>query len=229
VEFSNKPIVFDKIPFELDQAKILEQMHVHGNPQRYEASIREMIEAVKPIARPKAMFKVCCVDKKDHDSLEIDGVRFTSRLIRTNLDPVESVFVCSTTAGTELETIEQPQDVLKRFCLDAIKNTVMFYATDYLKKYLIRHYSLKQLSNLNPGETESFPIDQQRKIFQILGDVEGMIGVRLTENCALVPTKSHTGIYYSTETEFISCRLCTNQRCMGRRAPYDPELAKQYK
>ena len=129
------------------------------------------------------------------------------------------------TVGSEVEA-SRP---MKRFCLDAVLNNVMFEATRYLRSHLERQFSIKQLSNLNPGETESFPIDQQRKIFKILGNVEGMIGVKLTENCALVPTKSHSGIYYSTETEFISCRLCTHQRCSGRRAPYEPELAEQYK
>ncbi len=81
---------------------------------------------------------------------------------------------------------------------------------------------------MNPGEAEAFPIDQQKKLFSILGDVEGMIGVKLTENCAMIPLKSTSGIYFSKETKFIGCLLCTHKRCQGRKAAYNPELAKKY-
>ncbi len=228
MESDSKVVVFKKIPFELQIDQIIKQMHVHGDTRRYEADIKEMIEIAAPVARPKALYKVCCVENRPDETLDIDKVNFNSRLIKEKLGPLETVFVCMTTAGTELEAIQQPADVMKRFCLDAIKNTIMFYATNFLRTYLTEHYKLKQLSNLNPGETASFPIDQQRKIFTILGDVEVMIGVKLSENCALIPTKSHSGVYYSTETEFISCRLCTNPRCLGRRAPYEADLAKKY-
>ena len=229
MDSSDKLVVLKNFPFTLDVDKVLQQMQTRGNPRRMQECAREMIELVQPVARPKALYKVCCVDNKERDSLDIDGVRFASRLVRRNLDPVETVFVCVATVGTEVEDLDPPADVMKRFCLDAVKNRLMFEATAHLRKHLEQHFSLKQLSNLNPGETESFPIEYQKNLFKILGDVEGLIGVKLTDNCALVPTKSHSGIYYSTETEFISCRLCTNRRCSGRRAAYEPELAEQFK
>jgi hypothetical protein len=225
----NKVIILDKVPFELNVEAILKQMRIHGDGKRFEVAIRELIEVVNPVAKPKALIKIVCVDHKTPETLQIDGVEFDSSLLRLNLDPVETAFVCMTTIGTEVEAIELPPEVIKRFCLDAMKNHLLFAATAYLKKFLQDTYQTGTLTNLNPGETASFPITQQRKIFQIIGDVEGYIGVRLSENCALMPTKSHSGIYFSTATEFISCRLCTNKRCQGRRAPYEPELALQFK
>ncbi len=224
----NKVIVLD-VPFKLDIQDILTQMHIHGNTKRFEAPLKELVEIVKPVARPKALIKVVCVDHKTPETLQIDGVEFDSKLVREKLGEVETAFICMTTVGVEVEQIPPPQDVLQRYCLDSLKNTLLFYATGYLKNFLQENYKTGTLTNLNPGETESFPIDQQRKLFQIIGDVEGYIGVTLSENCALLPTKSHSGIYFSTDVEFISCRLCTNQRCSGRRAPYEPELAAQYK
>jgi hypothetical protein len=225
----SKVIVLDKIPFEFNVEAILKQMKIHGDPKRFEVPIRELIDLVIPVAKPKALIKVVCVDHKTPDMLQIDGVEFDSKLVRVNLDPVETAFVCMTTIGTEVEAIEQPKEVMKKFCLDAMKNHLLFAATAYLRKFLQDNYQTGTLTNLNPGETASFPIAQQRKIFQIIGDVEGYIGVHLSENCALIPTKSHSGIYFSTAVEFISCRLCTNKRCQGRRAPYEPELALQFK
>jgi hypothetical protein len=225
----SKVIVLDKIPFEFNVDSILKQMKIHGDPKRFEVPIRELIDIVLPVAKPKALIKVVCVDHKTPETLQIDGVEFDSKLVRVNLDPVETAFVCMTTIGTEVEAIEQPKEVMKKFCLDAMKNHLLFAATAYLRKFLQDNYQTGTLTNLNPGETASFPIAQQRKIFEIIGDVEGYIGVHLSENCALIPTKSHSGIYFSTAVEFISCRLCTNKRCQGRRAPYEPELALQFK
>ncbi|HSW57827.1 MAG TPA: hypothetical protein VLH15_05460 [Dehalococcoidales bacterium] len=225
----NKVIVLDQLPIELEAGTILKQMKIHGDARRFETPLLELFEVLRPLARPKALIKVVCVDHKTPESLQIDGITFDSKLVRLQLDPVETAFVCMTTVGTEVESIEPPRDVIKRFCLDAIKNHLLFIATSGLKKFLQETYQTGTLTNLNPGETDSFPIIEQRKIFQIIGDVEGYIGVRLSENCALIPTKSHSGIYFSTEVEFISCRLCTNQRCQGRRAPYEPELAQRYK
>jgi len=225
----NKVIVLDKIPFEFSVEGILKSTRMHGDPRRFEPGIRSLINIVTPVARPKVLIKVVCVDHKTADTLQIDGVEIDSKLVRVNLDPVETAFVCLTTIGTEVEALEQPKDVMLRFCLDDMKNQLLFAATGYLKKFLQENYQTGTLTNLNPGETASFPIAFQRKIFQIIGDVEGYIGVRLSENCALLPTKSHSGIYFSTAVEFISCRLCTNQRCSGRRAPYEPDLALQFK
>jgi hypothetical protein len=65
---------------------------------------------------------------------------------------------------------------------------------------------------------------EQRKLFRILGDTEAMIGVRLTQSCLMIPSKSVSGVRFATETSFESCQLCPRDRCPGRRARYDPEL-----
>ena len=226
---SDKLVVLDRIPFELDPAKILKHMHVRGNSKRYEEKINELIEVVTPLARPKAVYKIACVENNADDSLEIDKVKFNSLLLKDKLNKAETVFVCVGTCGAEVEEVDLPaNDVMKRFCLDAVKNMIMFSASGYLRNHLIQSYHLDKVSVLNPGETESFPISNLKNLFTILGDVEKSIGVKLTENCAMVPTKSGCGIYYSSETEFVSCRLCPQIRCHGRRAPYEPELTRNY-
>jgi hypothetical protein len=229
MESSNGVVILDKVPFELNIDKIVKQMRLHGDTRRYEENLRELIKIVSPLARPKALYKVGYVNKKEHDSLQVDGVEFSGRLIRDALDKAATVFICVATCGTEVEAIELPaSDVMKRYCLDVIKMGLVFSAIACLREHLMQHFNLKELSHLNPGEIKAFPSTEHRKIFALLGDVEKMIGLKLTENCALVPTKSHSGIYFSSGTHFISCRLCTQQRCQGRRAPYDAELAKQY-
>jgi hypothetical protein len=222
-------VVFKDIPVDLQIDQVMKQMHLHGDPRRFEEAIHDLVEQVRPIARPKAMYKIGCVENKDPDSLEIDGVRFAGRLLRDNLDKVETVFICLATCGTEVEAIKiPPGDVMKAYCLDQIKLTLVISASKYLQDHLARKFGLGELSGLHPGELKQFPIEMQRKLFDILGDVEGKIGVKLTQNCALVPTKSRSGIFFSRETQFISCRMCLMKRCQARRAAYDPQLAAKY-
>jgi hypothetical protein len=221
--------VLDNIPVELDTAAVVKQMKLHGDTKRYEKIINELLEIALPIARPKAVYKVSCIEKKDQDSLEIDGIKFTGKLVRDTLDKVETVFPTVVTSGRELEDIPIPAgDVMRKICLDSIRNQVLFAASNYVRAHLTKCYSLGELSALNPGELEAFPSAQHRLIFALLGDVEGMIGVRLSENCALLPTKSGSSLLFSSDSKFVSCRLCKQFRCTGRRAPFDAELAKQY-
>jgi hypothetical protein len=228
VETHNNVQVLSHIPVNLTAEQVLKQMHLHGNSRRFAEMVDELLQVVIPVARPKAIYKVGCV-KNHTDFIEIEGIRFTSRLLIDNLGKVEFVVICVATCGTEVDAIEIPaNEVMKRYCLDTITLVLVIAASEYLQSELTPRYGLGQISSLNPGELRSFPIEQQRNLFSILGDVGGMIGVRLTENCALVPTKSRSGIYFSSETNFVSCRLCKQPRCQGRKAPYNPELARQY-
>ena len=77
---------------------------------------------------------------------------------------------------------------------------------------------------MSPGSLADWPLEQQRALFAVLGDTEGLIGVRLAESCLMIPTKSVSGMRFPTETSFESCQLCPRAVCPGRRAPYDKGL-----
>ena len=78
------------------------------------------------------------------------------------------------------------------------------------------------------GAADVWPITQQKELFSIFGSVENLIGVRLTDTCLMIPIKSVSGIFFQTETTFETCQLCSRETCIGRRAPYDPDLVKKY-
>jgi hypothetical protein len=82
---------------------------------------------------------------------------------------------------------------------------------------------------MNPGSLESWPITQQKELFSILGNVEDLIGVKLTERYTMIPVKSVSGICFPTEIKFESCQLCPREKCIGRRAAFNPELARKYR
>lgn len=222
--------VLDNIPFNLDLKEVLEQLHMRKVNKDVKNTIQQLIEIVLLIAKPKAVYEVSYVENKNKDSLDIGGIRFTSRLLRVNLDKVERVFPFVVTCGREVDEIAVPsQEYMKFYCLDTIKEMLLYSALSYVEDYLTKHYGLGQLSKMEPGSLESWPITQQKELFSIFGNVEDLIGVKLTEHLLMVPVKSVSGIYFPTEIKFLSCQLCPRERCIGRRAPYDPDLVKQYR
>ncbi len=222
--------VFNSIPVDLEPNKVLKFMRMRGGNQQVERMVQELVEVARSTAKPKVIYKVSYVDDKDGDTVTIDGVRFTSRVLRINLDQVERVFPYIATCGTELEEIAvPPNDVMKSFCFDAIKIMVLRSAVTYFSNRLTEHYALGKMSHMNPGSLESWPITQQKKFFSLFGSAEELIGVRLTRSCVMFPLKSVSGIYFPTEIKFESCQLCPREKCIGRRTPYDPELAKKYR
>jgi len=222
--------VLDSIPVRLELEEVLKQLHQSKGNKYIERIVQELIEIVCPVAKPKAIYEVSYVDNKSEDSLYIDGVRFTSRVLRVNLDKVERVFPYVATCGRELDEIAVPSDdFMKYYCLDVIKEVVLRSAIGYLTDYLTRNYALGQVSKMHPGSLRDWPITQQKELFSIFGDVEDLIGVKLTESFLMLPVKSVSGIYFPTEIRFESCQLCPREVCSERRAPYDPDLVKKYK
>jgi hypothetical protein len=230
VESKNKVEMLDKIPIQLDAVTTMKRLRMHGESKRFESNIRELIEIVTPIMRPKALYKVSYIESRNGDSVVIDGVTFTGKLLKVNLEKVERVFPIVATCGREIDAVKiDGKDIVRSYCLEAIKIAVVANASMYVQDLITRQYATGPLSSMNPGETDLWPITEQKPLFSLLGDVEGRIGVTLTEGCTMVPVKSRSGILFSPEKKFESCQVCPREKCIGRRAVYNPELAKKYR
>ncbi len=222
--------VLDNIPVKLEPEEVLKLLQLRNRNRNIEAIVEELIEMAQPIAKPKAVYEVSRVGSRNGDIIDIGGTKFTGRLLRINLEEVERVFPYITTCGRELDEIVFPlDDMMRAFCWDTIKLAALGLARNYLNDYLIKCYGLGKLSYMNPGDLEFWPLTQQKELFSIFGDVKELIGVELTKSCVMIPTKSSSGICYSSETEFVDCKLCPMKRCHVRKAAYDPELAKKYR
>jgi len=224
--------VFDSITVKLNIEEVLKQLRQRNVSKDFEKSLQELIEIAHPVAKPKAVYEVSYVENKNEDSLDIGGVRFTSRVLRVNLDKVERVFPYVVTCGRELDEINIPShEFMKVYLLDQIKETALVLARRYLEGYLKRKYALGKISRMAPGtgSLEDWPITQQKELFSIFGNVEDLIGVKLTDKCLMIPVKSMSGIFFPTEIRFESCQLCPRERCIDRRAPYNPDLVKKYR
>jgi len=220
--------IIDNIPVSISAEQVLKHLHLDEDG-KYAGDVHGLLEMTQPLIRPKAMYDVCYIDRKDKDIVEINGVTFTSRILRTNLDKVERVFPYIATCGTEAESVEvESDDLMRKFVLDAIKQMALGVAVGHLKQHIDEKFRPGQMSSMNPGSLEDWPISEQKQLFSIFGDVESLIGVKLTDSFLMLPIKSVSGIYFPTEIKFESCQLCPRERCQGRRAPYNAKLKKQY-
>ena len=221
---STDPIILDSVPCRIGIDDVLKRVHVGDDSSAVEAMVRE----AQGLGRPKVLYREVYVDSKADDSVVIDGVPFTSRVLRVNLDEAHRVFPFVVTCGIELDEWSAGYtDLLERFWADAIKEAALGLACSALGEHLNRTFQPGKTSTMNPGSLEDWPIEQQGQLFALLGDPAGAIGVRLTDSFLMLPTKSLSGIYFPTEVAFENCQLCPREKCPGRRAKYDEDLYRQ--
>ena len=221
-------MILDDIPVKIGVADVLARLRMRGDTRRIEAIIQELLEMVTQVASPKVMYKVSQVTNAAGNKLEVDGIEFTHHVPALNFSQGERVFPYVATCGVEVAAINVPPgNAMQSYCLDMIKNMVIRTAGDYLQDHLKQTYHLEVISRIAPGEAIGTTA-QQPKLFSILGDVEGSIGVRLNASNVMIPEKSGSGIYFETSVKIESCQLCPND-CKGRRAPYDPELFVKFR
>jgi hypothetical protein len=218
--------VISSIPFELDAPQLMKRAHVVAG-SRDAAEFQRFVETARAVARPKAGYREAFIDDKGEDTVTIEGITFTSRMLGQNLEPVERVFPYLVTCGRELDEFAPPSgDVLEGFWWDLIKAEILTAAVKHLVEHLSRRFLLPKTATMNPGsgDADVWPIEQQRELFALLGDVPKQVGVELTESYLMVPNKTISGIRFATELDFRSCQVCQRPVCPNRAAAFDEAL-----
>jgi hypothetical protein len=217
---------FREIPFAFNMKQFFECLRMKPGTDRAKG-FEDLVNVVQKIGKPKALCKSSFIGEKGEDTITLDGVTFTSLALRKNLDSIERVFPYVATCGTEIDDIETGQgDLQKKMWISFLKGNLLQASMQFLTEHLAKRYRVSNLSSMNPGSGDAsvWPFEQQRELFSICGDVEDLIGVRLTKSMLLVPDMSVAGILFPTEIDFQSCQLCHRENCRFRRAPFDREL-----
>lgn len=217
--------VLEEIPFVPDVDKLFSRLGVDRSVD-FASEVLALTERVGRVARPKAVFLECFVKERGEETVTIGRVTFTSRVLRANLESVHRVFPFVATCGVEMDALLGDYDDLLGYCLECLKEQALRAAHRYLLAHLKEVYGLRGISSMNPGsgDRDVWPLEQQAQLFALLGDVEGQVGVQLTDSFLMQPNKTLSGILFPTEVDFITCRLCRREVCPNRRAPFDAEL-----
>jgi len=220
---------------------LLESFPVKFNPERVVVELRlekkehasdiarELIAQALSLIHPKAIYKVSYIRNKKKDTVQINSACFFSRVLRKNLDKVERVFPYVITIGKALEDKACSQDdLLQQYYLESLGDMALSLSERHLEKHLKSHFGLEKLSSMSPGSLKDWPIEEQKPLFSLFGDVKRQVGVRLTEKMMMIPRKSISGIFFPREVTFLSCQLCPRERCPARKAPHDDNLRQKY-
>ena len=218
------------IPFEIDLDALHKTTRVPADSS-HSHELADLTAHALAIARPKAIYKVAFIEDKEDDRVVIDGISFTSRILRVNLENAHRVFPYIATCGAELhEWARSLPDLLVQFWAEKIEEIALGQAIRYLNAYIDRTYQPGATAVMNPGSLTDWPLKEQQHLFALLDNRSTEIGVHLSDSFLMTPTKSVSGIRFPTEYDFQSCQLCPRPNCPGRRAPYDQDLYdKRYK
>jgi cobalamin-dependent methionine synthase I len=222
--------ILDSVPFQIGLHVLTEKLHLKEGSNAIR-EVKRRVDEAQIVGKPKALYKASCIESKEDHGVLIDGVRLRSRVLRVNLEPVHRVFPFVATCGMELERwANRIEDLFERYCAETIKEMALRMAVKALEEHLARNYCEGSISRMCPGSLTDWPLQEQAPLFQILGDTEEAVGVRLTESLLMIPTKSLSGIFFFSELAFESCQLCAKERCPGRKAAYDKDLyEKRYR
>jgi hypothetical protein len=216
--------ILDVIPFQIDLEQLAKQLRIREGSGHLE-KLRTLADQAQAVGKPKGACRAAYIEERTDDQVQVNGVLFSSRVLRVNLDKAHRIFPFVATCGRELEEWSQTvTDMLEKYWADAIKETALRQAVRYLNEFLSEHFQPGKLSRMNPGSLPDWPLSEQKPLFSILGEGARDIGVHLTDHCLMLPIKSVSGIWFPTEESFESCKLCQREKCPGRRAAYEREL-----
>lgn len=219
-------IILDDIPLRLDLEALADRLRLKEGPR---TSIEQVFEKALPLLAAKAVYRPCYVEHRSEGGVTIGGVHWKSKVLHKRLDRVGRVFAYVVTIGSDLEDAAQAcPDALDKYYLDEIGNLAVVKAREYLKEHLQSRFRIDGLSTLGPGQLTDWPLEAQRPLFSLLGDVQHAVDVRLTESLLMRPSKSLSGIFFPTATTFFACQLCPREQCPSRKAKYNAELAREY-
>ena len=219
--------ILDDIPVELKPNAVRKALHLP--PDSDPGMLQRLIDSARDLIEARSVYTIGYIEKKEKSAVKISGQRLHSRVLSKNLANIERVFPFVVTLGEPLDDrIRNSEDLLDQYYLDAVGILALEAARRHLKKHLQHRFALGKMSFMAPGSLPDWPLEEQKPLFALLGDVEAAIGVRLTDSFLMLPAKSISGIYLPAESSFFSCQLCPRQRCEGRKAPFDEKLAREY-
>lgn len=218
-----KTFLAQQLPIKLEAAPLLKKLRIAADPHDEDfQSFSRMLDEARAIARPQYAYGIAAVEEKGTDTVLIEGRLITSSLVRQNLDQTHRVFPYIATCGSELDRWSQAYtDLLENYWADEIKNRALQLAIMAMRQTVKETYFVGQdLSQMSPGSLPEWPLPEQAFLFDLLQEEAAAMEVRLTDSFLMVPSKSVSGFYFTSQSHFENCRLCPMPNCPNRRVPY---------
>lgn len=170
------------------------------------------LKAGLPLLKPGLAFESYTVEKVFHNRIQLgDGKNIISPLIVRELKNAHTVNVCVCTIGPELESHAREmknKDPVLSLALDALGSAAVEQLISEACGYFERQCAVGCFIShpLGPGMEGWTLAEGQSLIFQLVD--AGRIGVRLTENCLMLPVKSASFVLGVSGTPFNRGSIC---------------------
>ena len=192
--------------------------------------MKSIAKKARKLAKPKGLYKTSFIDEKGKNYIIMEDKKFSSQILRDNLDSAEKVYPYIVTCGKELEKWSRKfkDNILMNYYVDVIKNKALNIARKELKKDIKNNKFQGKISKMNPGSLPNWPISEQKKLFALFNNVKKKIDVKLNDNYLMYPVKSASGLWFPSEVKFENCQLCTKKNCPNRKAKFDKKQYMSY-
>ena len=218
------PVILDQIEFNPSPGKLFKKLRIKKGSKQEEL-VQNLVKEISSIALPKAMYTITGIDEINETGVVLGGIPMESRVMRVNLSEVHRVFPYIATSGKELyDWTRSKKDILENYYAEEISQMALRTAGDALLSHLKETFQLGKTASMNPGSLEDWPLTAQTSLFNLLGDPEQAIGVKLLESMVMIPNRSVSGIRFVSESDFSNCELCPRGNCSHRQSPYDATL-----
>ena len=191
---------------------------------RIVAAAREALEEAQSLLAPAALYTILPVRDFQHQRVTLDGGEgFEGPLVARALAGAAQVALALCTVGSALDErvaelfAEHP---VRALALDGAGIGAVGRVARLVGERVRVEATTRELRigmRAEPGQ-EGWPIQQQRQFFSLVPAQE--IGVRLTENCLMLPRKSISfvvGLGPDMRPDAVTCDFCSKrERCHWR-------------
>lgn len=173
--------ILDSIQIKIDFEAVRRRLRLKRDSEVN--AVRNLIDTAQPLLEPKVLYKVCYIEEKFEDGVKVGGLLLRSEVLRKNLAKTERVFPFVVTIGSKFgERLDSSSDLLEKFYLDTIGNVALNQIRMELNNHLKSTHAIEKTAFMAPGSLPNWPIEQQKPLFELLGDVRTSIGVELSES-----------------------------------------------
>ena len=214
-------MVLDDFDFRVPVETLAAKCRARAGTELYDR-VRWLQARAYETGRPKALLVEAAVEESGAETVRVGGVDIPSPLVREKLLQSPVAYAYLLTCGQEVDDWSKTlTDIVDVFYVDELKKLWLGCAEKAVRAEAQKRLAPDAaLSSLNPGSLPQWPIEGQRELFRVLGDTEGTVGVRLTESCLMLPSKSVSGILFQDHTGHVNCALCPRENCPNRRVQF---------
>lgn len=192
-----------------------------GDAERVAQLVKEALEHCSA----KGAAFVVPLDPIGDDGIKLGDVELKSPLLAGRLSSLGRAFPYIVTEGQAMaDWGSQYRNTSDAPLIHQIRQAAVKACEQRIEKMLCDKFAMPVISSLNPGSLKDWPISEQARLFEVLGNIPATLGISLLPTGIMQPDYSISGIFYETDKKYYNCQLCPREGCPNRKAPRERNI-----